>query len=57
MREGLTIEDYEHIEPQSGLEDLATILYTSGISTGKPKGVMLSYRNIFSNIVYDSQGL
>ena len=32
------------------LDDLACIIYTSG-TTGKPKGAMISYRNIFSNIL------
>ncbi len=32
------------------LDDLAVIIYTSG-TTGKPKGAMLSYRNIFSNLI------
>jgi len=32
------------------LDDIATIIYTSG-TTGKPKGALLSYRNIFSNIL------
>ncbi len=48
--ECLTIEDFEHLSPQADLEDTAVILYTSG-TTGKPKGVMLSYKNIFSNII------
>lgn len=32
------------------LDDPACIIYTSG-TTGKPKGAVLSYRNIFSNMV------
>lgn len=32
------------------LDDLAVVIYTSG-TTGKPKGALLSYRNIFSNII------
>jgi long-chain acyl-CoA synthetase len=35
---------------QPELNDLALIFYTSG-TTGKPKGAMISYRNIFSNLV------
>ncbi|WP_169942993.1 fatty acid--CoA ligase [Campylobacter sp. RM15925] len=39
-----------NLTKQPTLDDLAHIIYTSG-TTGKPKGAMLSYRNVFSNIM------
>ncbi|HEY4414741.1 MAG TPA: acyl-[ACP]--phospholipid O-acyltransferase [Verrucomicrobiae bacterium] len=36
-------------EKEVGLDDLATIIFSSG-STGEPKGVMLSHYNLLSNI-------
>ena len=36
------------------LNDLAVIFYTSG-TTGHPKGAMLSYKNIFSNMIAGSE--
>ncbi len=44
------LESHEKIAPKPNIDDIATIIYTSG-TTGKPKGAMLSYRNIFSNIL------
>jgi long-chain acyl-CoA synthetase len=45
-----SMETHEQISNPPKLDDLACIVYTSG-TTGKPKGAMLSYRNIFSNVI------
>ena len=44
------LESHEQLTQPVDIDDLAVIIYTSG-TTGKPKGAMLSYRNIFSNIL------
>lgn len=53
--ERFTPENVNYREPESDTE-LALINYTSG-STGFSKGVMLSYRNIWSNILFARQNI
>ncbi len=45
-----SLETHEQLSTPPKLEDTACIVYTSG-TTGKPKGAMLSYKNIFSNLI------
>lgn len=44
----------ELTKPNIGMDELASIVYTSG-TTGRPKGVMLSHNNILSNAYASSQ--
>jgi long-chain acyl-CoA synthetase len=47
------LETHRHGEESRGLsklDDTAIIFYTSG-TTGHPKGAMMSYRNLFSNMI------
>lgn len=51
------LETHRHgseIKGLSKLDDMAVIFYTSG-TTGNPKGAMMSYRNLFSNMVAGSE--
>ena len=51
------LETHQHGEERkalSKLDDMAIIFYTSG-TTGNPKGAMMSYRNLFHNIVTGSE--
>ncbi|HTG00198.1 MAG TPA: long-chain fatty acid--CoA ligase [Nitrospirota bacterium] len=42
------------VSPPHSVEDISTILYTSG-TTGRPKGALLTHRNILSNAISATQ--
>ncbi|WP_295055309.1 long-chain-fatty-acid--CoA ligase [Sulfuricurvum sp.] len=50
LDEMLSVHAHSHTTSPAKLEDTAVIFYTSG-TTGHPKGAMISYRNLFSNLV------
>ena len=48
------VERYAGSERKTKLEDIATIIFSSG-STGEPKGVVLTHYNVASNVEQLSQ--
>ena len=48
-RQLLDLGDGERVEPMTGGEDLAALLYTSGTS-GRPRGAMLTHRALLANL-------
>src|SRR5271163_3437422 len=49
-----SVEKFAGSERSAGLDDLATVIFSSG-STGEPKGVMLTHYNVVANVEQLSQ--